>query len=115
MCLSCLSLSTHPPSITTSSKEDSHSQPHLWCTQDQQLPTTKAVRITEEARHGSWLRHCGLVQGCSIRFETLVQGHPSTFPFLSLHPLDDMVLMSRFVRDAMRMVRAASSGNELDV
>ena len=22
--------------------------------------------------------------------------HPSTFPFLSLHPLDDMVLMSRF-------------------
>ena len=28
---------------------------------------------------------------------------------------DNMVLMSRFVRDAMRMVRAASSGNELDV
>ena len=26
-----------------------------------------------------------------------------------------MVLMSRFVRDAMRMVRAASSGDELDV
>ena len=28
---------------------------------------------------------------------------------------DNIVLMSRFVRDAMRMVRAASSGNELDV
>ena len=28
---------------------------------------------------------------------------------------DSMVLMSRFVRDAMRMVRAASSGDELDV
>ena len=28
---------------------------------------------------------------------------------------DNMVLMSRFVRDAMRMVRAASSGDELDV
>ena len=27
----------------------------------------------------------------------------------------NMVLMSRFVRDAMRMVRAASSGDELDV
>ena len=26
-----------------------------------------------------------------------------------------LVLMSRFVRDAMRMVRAASSGNESDV
>ena len=28
---------------------------------------------------------------------------------------DNMVLMSRFVRDAMRVVRAASSGDELDV
>ena len=28
---------------------------------------------------------------------------------------DNMMLMSRFVRDAMRMVRAASSGDELDV
>ena len=28
---------------------------------------------------------------------------------------DNMVLMSRFVRDGMWMVRAASSGNELDV
>ena len=28
---------------------------------------------------------------------------------------DNMVLMSRFVRHAMRMVRAASSGDELDV
>ena len=28
---------------------------------------------------------------------------------------DNMVLMSRFVRDAMRMVGAASSSNELDV
>ena len=28
---------------------------------------------------------------------------------------DNMVLMSKFVRDAMRMVRVASSGNELDV
>ena len=28
---------------------------------------------------------------------------------------DSMVLMSRFVRDAMRMVRAASSGDELGV
>ena len=28
---------------------------------------------------------------------------------------DNMVLMSRFVRDAKRMVSAASSGNELDV
>ena len=27
----------------------------------------------------------------------------------------NMVLMSRFVHDAMRMVRAASSGDELDV
>ena len=26
---------------------------------------------------------------------------------------DNMVLMSRFVRDAMRIVRAASSGNEM--
>ena len=28
---------------------------------------------------------------------------------------ENMVLMSIFVRDAMRMVRAASSGDELDV
>ena len=28
---------------------------------------------------------------------------------------DNMVLMSRFVRDAMRMVRAASLGNDPDV
>ena len=28
---------------------------------------------------------------------------------------DNMVLMSRFVHDAMRMVRAASSGDELNV
>ena len=28
---------------------------------------------------------------------------------------DNMVLMSRFVHDAMRMVRVASSGDELDV
>ena len=28
---------------------------------------------------------------------------------------DNMVLMSRFVRDDVRMVRAASSGDELDV
>ena len=43
---------------------------------------------------------------------TLVQGVRSMRCFVWQ---DNMVLMSIFIRDAMRLVRAANSGNELDV
>ena len=55
---------------------------------------------------------CAALQMLRDDMPTLFQGVPSMRCFVWQ---DNMVLMSRFVSDAMRMVRAASSGKELDV
>ena len=55
---------------------------------------------------------CAALQLLRDDMPTLFQGVRSMRCFVWQ---DNMVLMSRFVRDAMRMVRAAGSGNELDV
>ena len=47
-----------------------------------------------------------------VRHRTFSQGVHSMRCFVWQ---DNMLLMSNFVRNAMRMVRAASSGDELDV
>ena len=54
---------------------------------------------------------CAALQMLRDDMPTLFQGVRSMRCFVWQ---DNMVLMSRFVRDAVRMVRAASSGNELD-
>ena len=55
---------------------------------------------------------CAALQVLRDDMPTLFQGVHSMRCFVWQ---DNMVFISRFVRDAMRMVRAASSGNELDV
>ena len=55
---------------------------------------------------------CAALQMLWDDMPTLFQGVRSMRCFVWQ---DNMVLMSRFVPDFMRMVRAASSGNELDV
>ena len=55
---------------------------------------------------------CAALQMLRNDMPTLFQGVRSMRCFVWQ---DNMVHMSRFVRNAMRMVRAASSGNELDV
>ena len=65
----------------------------------------------------TWLQvhlvfECAALQVLRDDMPTLSQGVHSMQCFVWQ---DNMVLMSRFVREAMRMVRAASSGNELDV
>ena len=55
------------------------------------------------------------------RYSHLPRSIPCDSLFRGVHSMpcfvwrDNMVLMSTSVRDAMRMVRAASSGDELDV
>ena len=58
------------------------------------------------------MRCASSVQLCRCLMPILFQGVHSMQCFVRQ---DSMVLMSRFVRDAMRPVRAASSGDELDV
>ena len=55
---------------------------------------------------------CATLQMLRDDVPTLFQGVLSMRCFVWQ---DNIVLMSSFVRDAMRMVRAASSGDELDV
>ena len=55
---------------------------------------------------------CAALQMLRDDMPTLFQGVRSMRCFVWQ---DNMVLTSRFMRDAMRMVRAASPGNELDV
>ena len=55
---------------------------------------------------------CAALQMVRDDMPTLFQGVRSMRCFVRQ---DTVVLMFRFVRDAMRLVRATSSGNELDV
>ena len=55
---------------------------------------------------------CAALQMLMDDMPTLVQGVHSMRCFVWQ---DNMVLMSNLVRDAMRMLRAASSGDELDI
>ena len=55
---------------------------------------------------------CAALQMLREHMPTLFQGVRSMRCFVWQ---DNMVVMSRLVRDAMRIMRAFSSGNELDV
>ena len=79
---------------------------------------TLLTQFTQSQASGALLSMLWLVFECAA-LQMLRDDTPTLFQ--GVHSMrcfvwqDVMVLMSRFVRDAMRMVRAASSGDELDV
>ena len=60
----------------------------------------------------AFVPECAALQGLRDDLPNLFQDVPSMRYFMWQ---ENMVLMSNFVQGAMRMVRAASSGDELDI